>query len=70
MSEAPGHYTLHMQFHREGDQWVGLCAELGTSGFGATREEAEDVLVDLMGLHLDTLEAVGNPYRGGGRHGR
>lgn len=51
--------VLTMIFEKEGDVWTGHCKELGTASFGDTIEEAEEILRDLIALHLNTLEDVG-----------
>ena len=48
--------SLTFQFHKEDEVWVGECVELGTSTFGSTLEETEKELIDLVTLHLNTLE--------------
>ena len=40
----------------EGDYFVSKCAELGTSSFGRTKEEAIKNLADATELYLTTLE--------------
>lgn len=50
---------LTMQFHKEDDQWVGECSELGTSTFGDTLDQVESELTELIELHLNTLEEMG-----------
>ena len=45
-------------YHKEGQQWVGECQELGTSTFGDSFEEVETELIELVELHLNTLEGT------------
>jgi len=51
--------VLTLVFEQEGDVWTGLCKELGTAAFGDSIEEAKEVLRDLVELHLNSLEDVG-----------
>lgn len=53
-----GYVLLTFRFHEEGNRWVGLCEDLGTSTFGDTLDEVKEALADLVGLHLNELEAV------------
>lgn len=53
-----GYVVLTFKFHEEGKRWVGLCEDLGTSTFGNTLDEVKEALADLVGLHLNELEAV------------
>ncbi len=50
-------------FNKEGNRWVGLCKELGTSTFGRSIQEALERLEEAVGLHLNTLEEVGETER-------
>jgi len=60
---SAGYIIVTLQFWREGDQWVGLCPELGTSVCGDTIEDAEQALKNAIPLHLNTLEDVGERRR-------
>jgi len=60
---SSGYIIVTLQFWREGDQWVGLCSELGTSVCGDTIEETEAALKEAIPLHLNTLEDVGERER-------
>jgi len=48
-----------MIYYKEGNQWVAECKELGTSTYGDSFEEIEKELVELIALHLNTLEELG-----------
>ncbi|MCK4795014.1 MAG: hypothetical protein KAV87_65400 [Desulfobacteraceae bacterium] len=50
-------------FYKEGNRWVGQCKELGTSTFGRSIQEAFERLNEAVGLHLNTLEQVGERER-------
>jgi predicted RNase H-like HicB family nuclease len=54
-----GYVVLTFKFSKEDDRWVGDCVELGTSAFGDTVDEALEVLKDLVALHLNELETLG-----------
>ncbi len=47
---------LTLLFRHEGGVWTAECAELGTSSFGDTIEEAIETIHDLVKLHLEALE--------------
>jgi len=51
--------VLTLVFEQEGDVWTGQCKELGTAAFGDTIEEARDILSNLVTLHLNSLEELG-----------
>lgn len=50
---------LTLIFKQEENLWTAECEELGTAAFGDTFEEAHEALEDLVTLHLNTLEDVG-----------
>lgn len=54
-----GYVSLTFKVHKENEDWVADCVELGTSAFGDTVEGAIDALQELTELHLNELEAVG-----------
>jgi predicted RNase H-like HicB family nuclease len=58
-----GYIVLTYEFYQEDDQWVGTCRELGTSVCADTREEAMEDLQEAVGVHLNTLEDVGERKR-------
>ncbi len=54
---------LTVEIQREGEQWVGRCVELGTATFGESVDEVHEELIDLVVLHLNGLEDVGERER-------
>jgi len=50
---------LHAHYWRNQNQWLGECVELGTTTFADTFEDVQRELKDMIVLHLDTLESVG-----------
>ena len=64
MSNRPRRYVvLTMVFHEEGNNWVGVCKNLGVSSWGDTFEEVRKALDDLVLLNLNTLEELGERER-------
>jgi predicted RNase H-like HicB family nuclease len=57
--KTTGYILVTLSLHREGDQWVGLCPELGTATCGDTLDEALEALREGIALHLQTLSDVG-----------
>jgi predicted RNase H-like HicB family nuclease len=60
---------LTLVFHEEDDAWVGTCKELSTSTYAPTFEETRSELIELVELHLNELEAVGERSRFFAEHG-
>lgn len=55
---------VNLRFYRDkNNKWIGECLELGTTSFGDTIEEAKESLIDLIELHLNTLEELGEKKR-------
>ena len=50
-------------FYKEENRWVGQCKELGTSTFGRSIQQTLERLNEAVGLHLNTLEQVGERER-------
>ena len=51
-------------YHQEEDgRWTAECEELGTATYGDTFEKTKTALEESIGLHLNTLEAVGERER-------
>ena len=50
-------------FKQEEEVWTAECKELGTAAFGDTFEEAKESIEEAIGLHLNTLEDVGECER-------
>ncbi|MDD5191197.1 MAG: hypothetical protein PHE50_09175 [Dehalococcoidales bacterium] len=63
MKTIAGYIVLTCKFHREGKQWVGENEELGVSSFGSSFEDANESLKELVVLHLNTLERLGERDR-------
>jgi predicted RNase H-like HicB family nuclease len=55
--------VLNGSYFREAGKWVGECEELGTATFGDTLEEVQVDLAEMVRLHLNTLEDVGERRR-------
>jgi len=64
-----GFVVLTFEFHREEHLWVGRCIELGVATDGRWLEKVEDELAELVSLHLDALEEVGERDRFFQEHG-
>lgn len=58
-----GYVVLTHEFGREGRRWTAHCKELGTATFGRSLPEARRRLIEVVGLHLNTLEDVGERKR-------
>ncbi len=54
-----GYVTLTLVFAQEGDQWSAVCKELGTAACGDTLEEAQEAIREVLPLHLNGLEELG-----------
>jgi len=54
---------LTCKYSKEGNKWVGIAEELGTSMFGRTLDKAKLRLEEAVELHLNTLERVGERTR-------
>jgi predicted RNase H-like HicB family nuclease len=61
--KADGYIIVTLFFYKEGNRWVGICKELGTSTFGRSIQEAHNRLNEAVELHLNTLEEVGERER-------
>ena len=55
--------VLTLEFWQEDGQWLGRCRELGTATFAATLEQVRAELDDLVTLHLNGLEDIGEAER-------
>lgn len=53
-------YTFNLTFtyQQESGQWVGICAELGTSAFAETLEQMQYELRDAVELQLNEMERI------------
>jgi predicted RNase H-like HicB family nuclease len=63
MKTIAGYVVLTCSLHQEKDQWVSICPELGISSFGSTIDEAKNSLHELVTLHINTLEDIGERAR-------
>ena len=52
--------ALTCTYMLEADQWVGVCAELGTSAFADTIEQARAELQEAVQLQLNEVERLTN----------
>jgi hypothetical protein len=72
MAERPvveGYVILRLEFHQEGRRWLGECVELGTATHGANLPQTLRELKELVILHLNELEDVGERPRFFAEHG-
>ena len=60
---AEGYVILTAKFHKEDDQWMGECVELGTAVQANTRLRAYNILREMVCLHLNALDEVGERTR-------
>lgn len=51
--------VLRLRFWKEGHHWLGECLELGTATFADTLDQAQTELLEMIDLHLNTLEGMG-----------
>ncbi|SRR6266699_5533091 len=64
VSEAvKGFVILTLEFHKDDRYWVGVCRELGVAADGRSLEKLRAHLTDLVRLHLNGLEAIGERER-------
>jgi predicted RNase H-like HicB family nuclease len=54
-----GFVILTLEFRREDGYWLGRCRELGTATDGRSLERVKRELLELVELHLNELEEVG-----------
>lgn len=54
---------LTIEFAREGEVITAECVELGTTQFGDTFDEANEAIIDAIGLHLNELDDAGELER-------
>ena len=50
--------TLTCTYSQEGDQWVGICDELGTSAFADTLDQARMETQEAVQLQLNEVERI------------
>lgn len=58
-----GYVVLTFRFRKVGRRWTAYCEELGTATFGRSLPEADKKLKEVVLLHLNTLEEVGERTR-------
>lgn len=51
--------SLTFTFEKEGNNWVGVCLELGTSAYDSDLDEATKQLNEAVSLQLNELERLG-----------
>ncbi|MBI2865707.1 MAG: hypothetical protein HYX94_14255 [Chloroflexi bacterium] len=60
---AKGFVILTFELRKEGERWTGECKELGTATFAHTLDQVHEELAELVELHLNSLEKVGERDR-------
>jgi hypothetical protein len=58
-----GFVVLTLQVRQSDKRWPGECLELGTATDGRSLKEVHSELMELVLLHLESLEAVGERER-------
>src|SRR3989442_294007 len=66
---AHGFVILTLAFRQDGRRWTGECLELGTATYGRTLKQVRNELAELVSLHLNALEDVGERDRFFREHG-
>jgi hypothetical protein len=64
-----GYVVVTLEFRKEGQRWLGHCRELSTATDAETFDAVVEELVDLVTLHLNELEDVGERQRFFAEHG-
>ena len=62
-SSSIGYIILTLKAHKEGNQFVSECVELGVASCGETLEVAFENIKDAVTLYLNTLEKEGERER-------
>jgi hypothetical protein len=57
-TKIKGYIILTFEYHKEGNNWVALCRELGTSTFARNLILARKKIRDAVICHLNCLEEV------------
>ena len=52
--------ALTCTYAQEGNQWVGICTELGTSAFADTLDQARVETLEAVQLQLNEVERITN----------
>ena len=58
-----GFVILTLAFHKEDQSWVGVCRELGVAANGRSLDKLRAHLTDLVIVHLNGLESIGERER-------
>jgi predicted RNase H-like HicB family nuclease len=58
-----GYIILTLRIEREDTQWTAECVELGTATHADSLEAASTEIRELIGLHLEALEEMGERDR-------
>lgn len=66
---AQGFVILTLAFRQDGRRWTGECLELGTATYARTLKQTQDELAEMVTLHLNSLEDVGECERFFKEHG-
>lgn len=61
--KVQGFVILTLVFRQEGRRWLGECVELGTATYSNTLKRTHAELVEMVELHLNTLEQTGERQR-------
>lgn len=69
MAHRNGYILLTLVFAQEGDQWTAECQELGTTTCGDSLEDTRESIEEMIALHLNALEEVGEAERFFEKHG-
>ncbi len=64
-----GFVVLTLQFRQSEKRWLGECLELGTATDGRSLKQVHNELMELVLLHLDSLDTVGERERFFREHG-
>jgi len=67
--EPSGYIIVTLRFWEEDGRWVGRCEELTTGAQGKTLKEVKSILEELVELHLNGLEEIGQRKRFFREHG-
>lgn len=51
---------LTLRFFKEEDQWIGECLETGICTYGDTIEEVQHELPELIAMHFNAIEEMGD----------
>lgn len=64
MKKANVQYVkLTLRFFKEEEQWIGECLETGICTYGDTIEEVQKELPELIAMHFNAIEGMGDIER-------